>query len=322
MGALSRSTPVDAPVSVPAATAIWPVGIIHDVADAILYTLVYADLFDYPMSVPEIHRYLTCHSASLAAIEEALAQNVRLTRSCASRASFWFLEGREHLVGLRQEREAFCHLLRRQAKRYAHLAAAVPFVRMVGLTGSLAMNNARGPRDDIDFLIIAAPGRVWLARGLIILIVHLARRLGVEVCPNYVMADHCLELEPPSLFSAHELAQLVPLYGLHTYRRLLESNAWMTMFLPNASPQQASVRDLGAVLRAGKRVLEGSMGGRLGDALERWEGERKIPRLRQIACEQGSRGASYTPDLCKGHADDHAASIGEKYAARLAAYGL
>jgi hypothetical protein len=74
---------------------------------------------------------------------------------------------------------------------------------------------------------------------------------------------------------------------------------------------------MGTAVRLGQRVLEAALGGRLGDAVERWERERKISRLRQVADEQGGSGATYTPDLCKGHADDHAASVYQQYATRL-----
>lgn len=304
-----------------AATASWSAAAIHDLADAILHTVVYADLFDYPLRIEEIHRYLTGNSAPLTTVEKHLEQSGRLDGHLASAPPFWFLAGREHLGGLRREREAFSRVLWQRAKRYGRLVAAIPFVRMVSITGSLAVNNVSGPKDDIDLLIVTARNRVWLARGLVILIVHLARKSGVVICPNYVIVEHRLEIGEASLFTAHELAQLVPLYGLDTYCRLLERNAWMTAFLPNASPKQAGVREIAVALRFGQRALEGLLGGRLGDALERWERERKIAHLRRVASEQGGSGTSYTPDLCKGHADDHAASVYQRYVARLAALG-
>lgn len=301
---------------------IWPVRAIHDVADAILHTLVYADLFDYPLRSEEIHRYLIGYPAPLAVVEKHLHQDGRLGEHLGSVSPFWFLAGREHVIALRREREAFSLVLWQQAKHFGGLIAAIPFVRMVSITGSLAMNNVSSSQDDIDLLIVTARNRVWLARGLAILIVRLARRLGVEICPNYVIAEHRLELGGPNLFTAHEMAQLVPLHGLDVYYRLLERNAWLTRFLPNASPRQANVRETGTAVRLGQRVLEAALDGRLGDAVERWERERKIPRLRQVADEQDGSGAIYTPDLCKGHADDHAASVYQRYLTRLAAHGM
>lgn len=301
---------------------IWPTGVIHDVADAILHTLVYADLFDYPLTSDEIHRYLTGYPAPLEVVAQHLHQDGRLGEYLGSTSPFWFLAGREHLVALRREREAFSRVLWPQAKRFGRLIAAVPFVRLVSITGSLAMNNVNSPEDDIDLLIVASRNRVWLARGLTILIVRLAQRFGVEICPNYVIAEHHLELGVPNLFTAHEMAQLIPLHGLDMYYRLLENNAWLTAFLPNASPRLVSVRETGTPMRLGQRVLEAALDGSLGDTVERWERKRKIPRLCQIADERGASGAIYTADLCKGHADDHAGSVYQKYVARLAAQGM
>ncbi len=56
------------------------------------------------------------------------------------------------------------------------LVATLPFVRMVGIGGSLAVDNVTSPRDDIDLMIVARQGRVWTARALSIAVVHLARR--------------------------------------------------------------------------------------------------------------------------------------------------
>jgi hypothetical protein len=153
----------------------------------------------------------------------------------------------------------------------------------------------------------------------VILVVHLAQRFDVELCPNYVMAEHRLELDARSIYVAHELAQLVPLYGVDVYRRLVARNAWAAAFLPNASPREVDGPGRAAVARLGQSVAEAALAGRVGDAVERWESGRKIPRLRQIAVQHGGTGAVYTPDLCKGHADDHAAEVHRQYLDRLAA---
>lgn len=294
----------------------------HGVDDAILQTLVYADLFDYPLTTEEIHRYLTGYPAPMSLVKEHLQRNGRSGEQWASVSRFWFLAGREHLVDLRRQRESYSQVLWPKARRFGRLIAALPFVRMVCITGSLAMHNVTNPQDDVDLLIVTAEERVWFGRALVILVVHLARRFGVELCPNYVMAESCLEMGEPSLYIAHELAQLLPLHGVDVYHRLLKSNAWMVDYLPNASPRRPEEDRSGAATHRGQRLMESLLGGRLGDSLEQWERERKIPRLRQIAIERGGTGTSYSTKLCKGHIDDHAAAVQERYAAQLAELGL
>ncbi|MGD8472880.1 MAG: hypothetical protein PVH95_03025 [Anaerolineae bacterium] len=301
-------------------TTVYPVLAVHSVVDAILQTLIYADLFDYPLKLQEIHRFLTGYAASLATIEEALSRHPVLCERTSSIGPFWFLAGRERLVGLREEREGFSQTLWCKARRYVWLMAAMPFLRMVSITGSLAMNNASSAQDDIDLLIVAAKGRVWLTRGLVILVVRLAERMSIELCPNYILSENYLHLDEPSLFIAHELAQLVPLYGLETYHRLLENNAWVIDYLPNALPLDASIDGIGGLRHGGQKLLEAALAGRVGDAVERWERERKIPRLLQTAEQRGGTEVIYTPNLCKGHVNDHASTVRDLYVERLAKY--
>ncbi len=288
----------------------------------IIGALIYADLFDYPLTAREIHRYLVGYAASLADVEKRLAQDDWLRERLGSSPPYWFLVRRDHLVSLRQEREAYAQALWPLAWRYGHLLAAFPFVRLVAVSGSLAVNNVISPQDDIDFLIVAQRDRVWFARGLAILLVRLAWRRGVHLCPNYVIAEHRLQLDGPSLFIAHELAQMVPLYGASFYQRLLDSNPWVTEYLPNALPRRTSGRKIGLMARGGKWVFETMLSGRLGDAVERWERERKIERLRREAEQKGGSGAEFGPDLCKGHIGDHASVVRQRYGARLESLGI
>ena len=197
----SHREPVQAERPIESDAQPWSEIKIHGVADAILHTVVYADLFDYPLTAQQIHRYLTGYGAPLAIVEEHLASDIQLSERLDSIPPFWFLAGREHLAHLRQEREAYSQILWSAARRYGQLVATLPFVRMTAVTGSLAMNNAVSAQDDMDFLIITRKGRVWLARGLVLLVVHLARRLGFEICPNYVMAEQHLRLAEPNLFT-------------------------------------------------------------------------------------------------------------------------
>jgi hypothetical protein len=290
---------------------------------AILRTVAYADLFDYPLTVPEVYRYLAGTAVPLSAVQEALEDGPLSVERLARSREYVTLVGRESLVETRLRREALSARMWRKGKRYGRAIASLPFVRMVAVTGTLAVNNIELGQD-IDYLIVTAPRRVWLARFFVLVFVYLGRLERLTICPNYILSSDALSQFEPSFFTAHELAQMIPLYGLDTYRALLETNAWARRYLPNAfaaSPDRL-VHRVTPFSRAFKRVAERALLGRFGDAWEERERERKIAQLRQEATECGTKAAAFTPDCCKGHMEDHGNQIREAYAQRLRQVGL
>jgi hypothetical protein len=203
------------------------------------------------------------------------------------------------------------------------LLAHLPYVRMVALTGALAMHNAHGSRDDIDYLIVTEPGRVWMARAFAILIVRIVRLLGVGLCPNYVLAETALVQSRQDLFIAHELAQMVPLTGLHLYERMRAANEWSAAMLPNAQGSFYAERDqkprgLGRLLQ---RAAEWLLAGRHGDALENWERRRKERKFNTEAHQPGA-SAEIDAQRIKGHFKDYGYPTLDQYRALLESHNL
>jgi hypothetical protein len=280
---------------------------------AVLQTLAYADVFDYPLSEAEVHRYLI---GARATREEAASALTWLQDAGAieARHGWYTLPGRDALAEVRRSREEHARRLWPRARSYARTIGALPFVRFVGVSGALAVDNVCADAD-IDYFIVTEGGRLWTARALIVALVRLARRRGDVICPNYLVSERAIELGDRNLFTAHELTQLVPIVGRATYTRLRKSNAWAIQFLPNASgpprPAQVSNRDRGRI-RAAAEWLGRSAPGRW---VERWERERKVRRF-----ERGSTSASeasFGPDWCKGHFGQHGHRALAAYAAAV-----
>ncbi|MBE0691410.1 MAG: hypothetical protein IH587_14925, partial [Anaerolineae bacterium] len=212
--------------------------------DAILRTVLYADVFSFPLTLTEIHHFLIAPSpVSLPRIEETLARSPRLQESLCCVDGFFMRVGREELAAIRRGRESASQSLWDTAHGYGRWMARVPFARMVALTGALAVRNAVDS-DDIDYLIVTRVGRVWMARAFTIVLVRLARLRGVQLCPNYVLADDALLQERQDIFMAHEIAQMIPLYGRALYERMRRENGWVLEMMPNA---QAAFYDGGEV---------------------------------------------------------------------------
>ncbi len=281
--------------------------------EAILQTLVYADIFDYPLTPGEVHHFLIGVCASPDSVQAALESSPWLLAHTVCTNGYVMLRGRQAIGDLRNERGRASAALWPRARRWARVLGCLPFVRMVAVTGALALDNAPAG-DDVDYLIVTAPGRVWLARGLAVLVVRAARWTGVGLCPNYVLAETALAQARRDLYVAHDLAQMVPLVGQAVYVAMRLANDWSYSFLPNAHGPWRQEADLtprgwlGGLKRLGERLL----GGRLGDRLEAWERRRKLARFAASA-RRPTAAAELDADRIKGHFDDHGSPILRRY---------
>jgi hypothetical protein len=187
---------------------------------------------------------------------------------------------------------------------------------MVAVTGSLAMSNTEEGQD-VDFMIVTAPKRLWTVRALVLLLARIARLEGIQLCPNYLITTSALELKERSLYVAHELTQMVPLSGADMYQEIRRRNIWVEHHLPNASgapraPQGVKTAQTGSLFQ---RVVEFLFQFPFMDYFEKWEMNRKIARLGR---EQASSFESYfSADVCKGHIDRHGENIAAALAVRL-----
>ena len=210
-------------------------------------TLAYADVFDYPLTVPQIHRYLVRTPATMAQVEAALAHDPWLMARVERHGDLVCLRGRSASITLRRERAGYARDLWRSGRIFGSLAAHLPFVRMVAVIGSLTMDNVRSPRDDIDLFIVTAPGRVWLGRALVIALVRLAALLRIDLCPNYVLSTRRLAMSADDLFTARELTQMIPLFGRATFADLRAANGWLRELSAQRRPARRAVARRGTV---------------------------------------------------------------------------
>ena len=288
---------------------------LESVEQAVLDTIAYADIFSYPLTAGEVHRYLHGFPVPYEMVCELLHSDPQLASQISQRQGYFMLRGREDLIALRLQRAARAALLWPQALLYARWIARLPFVRMLAITGALAVDNE--PGQDIDYLIVTSPGRLWLCRGLVILVVRLASLRGDVVCPNYLITEHALAFPDCNLYSAHELAQMVPLYGLDVYWKIRQFNPWLHDYLPNAGdrprPEIPSLPQQCAGFL--QQAAENALGARLGTRLETWEMQRKLRKFARVY--PSSREADFSADWCKGHFGEYGARTLSAYQTRL-----
>ena len=255
---------------------------------AIYSTIAYRDVFDFAPTLDEVHRYLhwvRCERADVAhAIEQA-----PLSSHLATDGKFYALRDRAHLLALRPERQSMAESFWPLTLRYARYLASLPHVRMVGLTGSLAAGNVKADCD-IDFMVLTESGTMWRTRALAIASALIDQKIGGgKLCPNFFLSVAALSLERRSLYDAHELSQLLPLFGRESYDELRWANAWTEAFLPNARGAPSDEHGFGRPPLAGfKAWIEWGSRSVFGRALENFEAGRKIRRFNETDALKGA----------------------------------
>lgn len=283
-----------------------------DLHNAILQTIAYADVFDYPLTPNEIHRYLVGRHANRDEVEQALREGSLFHAS----EGYYILPNREGLIPVRLKREKTAAKMWPQALGYGQVIAHLPFVRMVAITGSLAMNNVNG-NPDIDYFIVSARGRLWMTRAMVLAITRVAAVQGIRLCPNYLVTEDALAFPNQTLYAAHELAQMVPVFGMDVYERICRHNSWKDQFLPNAqglppTMDRVKIRASRPVL---KSLFEKVLGTPPGEWFEHWEMQRKIRKLSRE--QRDSAESCFAADYCKGHNLQHGLRTERVYRERL-----
>ena len=129
---------------------------------------------------------------------------------------------------------------------FVKLLGLCPHVKMIGLSGSVAMMNAEKDHD-VDLFIITAAGRLWTARiiGLILATIMGRRRKREErhapnkICLNLFFDERDLSLpvHKRGEYGAHEVLQMKPLIEKDDmYGKFLKANTWVFKKFPNAHP--------------------------------------------------------------------------------------
>ncbi len=205
---------------------------------SILRTLAYADVFDYPLKAAEVWKFLIGPPfLKISEIEKKLM-------SSDTNGEFFFLPGREKIVALRRKREWWSREKLKIAQKAAGWLRLIPWVKLVGVTGGLAIGNS-SEADDIDILIVCSKGRLWLTRLASVLLLEALgqrrrpneREVRDKICLNMFLDEEHLAvpIKERDLFSAHEVGQLKILWdnGEGSGQKFFWENRWANKFLPN-----------------------------------------------------------------------------------------
>ncbi|MES2418181.1 MAG: hypothetical protein V4541_08320 [Bacteroidota bacterium] len=232
----------------------------------IIATLTYFDMFDYPLTYHEIFLFLEskCEETDLKSAINYLVSHKLVFKF----GSFYALKNDHFITVRRTKGNLKAEELIAKAKIVGRLLIKFPYVRGIGISGSLSKNYA-DDKSDIDLFIITKKNRVWIARtGM-----HLLKKLAFLVkkqhyfCMNYYVDEQQLEIVEKNIYTAIEVATLIPLQGEDAFTAFYSANSWTQAFLPNKVMRICSAKPLkGNTL---KYAIESLFNNLIGNWIER-----------------------------------------------------
>ena len=139
---------------------------------AILRTVTYASLFQFPMSLAELERGLMDVPAGGEDVCRRLDQPFLRERLVVWNGLV-HPRGRQHWVDLRRLRREHTRALVARHASILGLIARFPFVRLLALSGGCAHDNASD--DDVDLFLVTREGRAWSVCLALMLLAKLRR---------------------------------------------------------------------------------------------------------------------------------------------------
>lgn len=208
--------------------------------ESIIKTLTYFDIFDYPITFVELKKYC---DVKIAVNDEELLDILDSIYMVQESSGFYHLIGREKIVEKRLVRSELSIQKMVKARVISKILSRIPFVKLIGISGSLSMNNSI-PEDDIDLFFVTQKNTLWITRLLVSLsllaIGQKRKRKNKEakdkICPNMFLSEDALAFSKKrqNLYLAHEILQLKVLFDKdNTYAKLINKNKWIEKILPN-----------------------------------------------------------------------------------------
>lgn len=302
----------------------------HDSDGPIVATLAFAGALRWPLTLMEIHERVRM---PVAEVMRRLDKLVAASTVSAGLGMYALAPVDEQTFQNRVNREKECVQKWRRALRYASVLQAVPYVRALLASGSLALGNT-GPDSDWDAFVIAREGRLYTARAFLLIAAKLMGRLRVKqdtvapdkFCFNHYITTDGLDIAHRSLYVAHALSVLVPIHDPDDLLgRLRQANRWTTERIPHTAGsvfvRRAVVPShmLDFVRRALERVLDTRAGDWLETRLARWQKDRIA---REPATHEPGGRVLATDRQLEFHPRSAEATVLDAYNRTLAHHGL
>ncbi len=288
-------------------------------AREVLRVLLYFDVFEYPLTATEIFERSTVKAIKTLHQElDMLTEKGLIYRY----NGYYTTQNNPALISRRIKGNECAQRHMKIAKLISTVIGHFPFVRSVMLSGSIS-KMYMDEKSDIDYFVITAPNRLWIARFFFVLFhkIILLNRTKL-FCYNYMIAADHLAITKRNIYTATEIVTLMPTLGAEGYHDFLTANEWVNDFFPNFP--EADTKKIKAGTNWIKRLLEKLLSGNAGEKLDTYlmkHTERRWHKRQPAYMFKDPEAyMSLKKHTAKGHTQDHYPRILTCYEEKLARF--
>jgi hypothetical protein len=232
----------------------------------IIKTLVYYDIFSYPLTAEEIFQNLRINHSSEVEVKKLL-DNLVSKKLLFKNGIYYLLKNDNSYIVRREKGNKLAQKRMKTARRMSWLISKFPFIRAILLSGSLSKGFMEAD-SDIDYFVITHPNRLWFSRTVLMIFKKIFLLNSKRIfCINYFVDSENLEIKEKNVFTATELITLIPTFGPSVYDEFYNKNIWIKEFYPNF-PKRVTDNVLLEKKGIIKSLLEKVLGTKLGDILD------------------------------------------------------
>jgi hypothetical protein len=243
--------------------------VVSPLGSTILKVLLYADVFNHPLTQEEI--YTRCSIKIHSSEQFSQELNWLVEEGYLFRMdNFYSIHNKPELAEKRLKSNQLADKYMHTARFISRHIGSFPYVRAVFLSGSLS-KGCMDADSDIDYFVVTQPGRLWITKTIL----YIFRKMmpfslrKKYFCLNYFIDSAHLEIEEKNHFTATEIITVIPTYGAQEYLDFYQSNPWISEHYPNSL-----ARDINQVpvvkSKFHKKILERLLNGTIGDRLEKY----------------------------------------------------
>lgn len=211
----------------------------------IISHICYRDVFNAPVHLDDLKKWIGINEKNEGEFRDVISA-LKLEGLIEEKENYLVPYGNLALIRKQGEKEVLTKKLIYRGTRFLQWFGKLPFVKFIGISGSLAAKNptldVKGLNKgnvDIDLFVISRANTLWILFLIERVLTNVYKLLFRELfyCFNYVTDESFLEIHNKNFFTATELNNLIPIYDKGVFGSFVNENLWCRKYYKIEYPE-------------------------------------------------------------------------------------